>query len=199
MQRPQVTLTSGSPHADADPCRFPDPAADSGRAARRRTPARRSGRAFSRVPAADFGRASRPRLRSRRVSWDLLVSARALAATIEGGFRGGAFSPSAEEHFGATAKLVSKCFCLRFGGPIGGAGARCTRAPVRPRWAKTLFGARPAPGAGAPFGAHISAHRNRAFLKLIPRSGPKMQRPQITPSSGSPQRTRILDTPRLGC
>ena len=39
-----------------------------------------------------------------------------------------------------------------FGGPRGGAGARGTRAPGRPRWVKTRFGPRRAAGGGGPFG-----------------------------------------------
>ena len=50
---------------------------------------------------------------------------------------------------------VLKHFSPPFGGPRGGAGARVTRAPGRPRWVETRFGPRRAPGLGASSGARI--------------------------------------------
>ena len=58
---------------------------------------------------------------------------------------------------------VFEIFSPPFGGPRGGAGARATRAPGRPRWVETRSGLRRAPGLGAPWGARIFPHGNCTF------------------------------------
>ena len=60
------------------------------------------------------------------------------------------------------ARVLGTC-SPPFGSPRGGAGARATRAPGRPRWVKTGFGARPRPAAGPPFGAHSLPCGNSTF------------------------------------
>ena len=64
-------------------------------------------------------------------------------------------------------------FSPPFGGPRGGAGARATRAPGRPRWVETGFGARLAPGRGTPLGVHTLACGNYTFRKTFPKIGPE--------------------------
>ena len=110
---------------------------------------------------------------------------RALGGAAIGGHRSGAFSPSAPPPRGPPGPPVSKTCSAPLGPPRGGAGARCARAPVRPRWAKTRSGPRPAARAGGPFRTHIPAHGIYTFPETFtrpgPEPGPKCYAPNLVP------------------
>ena len=82
----------------------------------------------------------------------------------------------------AAGPQLSNLILPPFGNLRGGAGARTTRAPGRPRWGETRFGPRGAPGLWAPWGAHILTDINYTFSENIsparPRAGPEMIRSQ---------------------
>jgi hypothetical protein len=90
------------------------------------------------------------------------------------GRRSGAFRAPPGGRCAATGPQLFENILPPFGNLRGGAGARTTRAPGRPRWGKTRSGPRRAPGVGAPCGAHISTRTNYTFSQNQARSGPEM-------------------------